>query len=278
MSAAVEARELFRVHSTSDGDAAALQGFSLTVEPGEILTLLGPSGAGKTSFLRLLAGLDVPSAGSLSVFGSDLRALGPRGRTGYRTESVGYVEQHYARALAAELTARELVGLKLRSEGAEAAEREGRSRELLDRVGLGGRSGALPGHLSGGEQQRVALCAALVHRPRLLLADEPTGELDAANAENAYRLIARLARERGATALVVSHDDAAAEIADRLVHVRDGRVVQEGRPGHDPSLVVTSPGWVRLPDELLDAIGNPTRVDADLRGGALQITNAAVPG
>src|SRR5439155_3575153 len=105
--------------TTHEGDAASQQGLSLTVEPGEILTLLGPSGAGKTSFLRLLAGLDLPSAGSLAVFGSDLRALGARGRASFRAESVGYLDQHYARALAPELTARELVGLRLRSEGLE---------------------------------------------------------------------------------------------------------------------------------------------------------------
>ena len=119
MTAAVEARDLFRVHSTPEGDAAALQGLSLTVEPGEILAVLGPSGAGKTSFLRILAGLDLPSAGSLTVFGNDLRALGSRGRARYRTESVGYLDQHYARALAPELTARDLVGLRLRAEGLE---------------------------------------------------------------------------------------------------------------------------------------------------------------
>src|SRR5207249_2211114 len=144
MKPAVEARDLFRVHSTPEGDAAALQGLSLIVEPGEILTLLGPSGAGKTSFLRLLAGLDLPSAGSLTVFGSDLRALGARGRARYRAERVGYLDQHYARALAPELTARELIGLKLRSEGVDGSVRDGRTRELLARVGLGDREDALP--------------------------------------------------------------------------------------------------------------------------------------
>jgi len=145
MTAAVEARDLFRVHSTPEGDAAALQGLSLTVEPGEILTLLGPSGAGKTSFLRLLAGLDLPSAGSLAVLGNDLRALGARGRARYRAESVGYLDQHYARALAPELTARELVGLRLRSEGLDQASR---SDGLLARVGLDNRADALPAQLS----------------------------------------------------------------------------------------------------------------------------------
>jgi ABC-type glutathione transport system ATPase component len=122
-----------------------------------------------------------------------------------------------------------------------------------------------PELLSGGEQQRVALCAALAHRPRLLLADEPAGELDAESAETVYALIGELVRERGATALIVSHDEAAAELADRLLYVRDGRVVEEGAPGRRPSLVVTEPGWIRLPDPLLDAIGGARRLRAELR-------------
>ena len=267
MTPAVEARDLFRVHSTPEGDAAALQGLSLTVEPGEILTLLGPSGAGKTSFLRLLAGLDVPSAGTLSVFGSDLRALGERGRARYRAETVGYLDQHYARALAPELTARELVGLKLRAEGAEPPAREERSVELLGRVGLFGRSGALPGQLSGGEQQRVALCAALAHRPRLLLADEPTGELDSADARVVYAAIAELARVERCTAVIVSHDAESTEIADRVVQIRDGRVSEERVRGNDgSSLVVGRGGWIQLPRELLERAGIGGRASAALDG------------
>jgi ABC-type lipoprotein export system ATPase subunit len=144
---------------------------------------------------------------------------------------------------------------------------------LLERVGLGDRLAALPGSLSGGEQQRVALCAALAHRPRLLLADEPAGELDEANAKLVYGLIDELAREQGTTALVVSHDRAAASIADRLVYVRDGRVVEEGRPGKRSSLVVTAPGWVRLPDPILEALGSPTRLHAEHRERELVLSN-----
>jgi ABC-type lipoprotein export system ATPase subunit len=167
------------------------------------------------------------------------------------------------------------VGLGLELLGEPRATAHSAAATLLERVGLGDRLDDRPEHLSGGEQQRVALCAALAHRPRLLLADEPAGELDAESAETVYGLIAELAREQGATAVVVSHDEAATRIADRLVHVRDGRVVEEGRPGGPSSLVVTEPGWIRLPDPLLDAIGAPRRLRAELQGEGVLLEAAA---
>jgi ABC-type lipoprotein export system ATPase subunit len=280
MTAAVEARDVFRVHSTPEGDAAALQGLTLTVPEGEILTVLGPSGAGKTSFLRILAGLDVPSAGTARVFGRDLRALGARGRARYRHGLVGYLDQHYARALAPELTALELVSLKLRAEGAERAEREGRARELLGRVGLEARAGSRPGQLSGGEQQRVALCAALAHRPRLLLADEPTGELDEASAQLVYSSIAELAAAEACTVVIVSHDPASTAIADRFVHIRDGRVSEETIRGQvgESLIVVGRGGWLRLPQEFLDRAGIRSRAAAALEHDRIVVTAAGPDG
>jgi ABC-type lipoprotein export system ATPase subunit len=256
---AVEARDVFRVYATREGRAAALQGLTLEVADGEIVVVFGPSGSGKTTLLRIVAALDAPSAGLVRVRGIDLRRLRGRGRDRFRASVVGYVDQHYSRLLASELTARELVELPLALRGEGSAAREARADELLERVGLAERADAHPSELSGGEQQRVALCAALANRPALLLADEPTGELDGATARDVYGLIRELAREEGASVLMVSHDAGSAAIADRVVQVRDGRVSAEALAGEAELLVVGSTGWVRLPEELLAESGIGSR-------------------
>ncbi len=273
---AVVVRDLFRVHTSEDGDAAALQGLSLTIREGEVVVVLGPSGSGKTTLLRILAGFDRPSAGSVRVFGEQLATLSPRRLAEYRTRTLGYVDQHYARALAGELPARELVGLRLGLDGWTRAERHRRADELLDRVGLLALRGRRPGELSGGEQQRVAVCAALAHRPRLFLADEPTGELDAANAGRLYDLIGELARAEGCTAVVVTHDPTSTRIADRIVRVRDGRVAEESAAdAGEGELVVGRGGWVRLPEEFLRRVGIGERARAHLEGGRIVVTPVA---
>ena len=273
MTPAVEARDLFRVYATREGSAAALQGLSLEVAEGEIVVVFGPSGSGKTTLLRIIAALDAPSAGLVRVHGVDLRRLRGRARDRFRAETIGYVDQHYSRLLAPELTVRQLVELPLALRGEAPVERRARAGRLLERVGLGDRAGARPSELSGGEQQRVALCAALVHGPRLLLADEPTGELDAATAQGVYTLVRDLAREHGATALIVSHDIGSAAIADRMIQVRDGRVSAEGSPGEE-ALVVAPTGWVRLPEDLLDRAGIGPRARPELAGSSISLSSA----
>ena len=226
----VDARELFAVYPSATGGIAALQGLTLAVEEDEICVVLGPSGSGKTTFMRVLAGLAKPSAGSLVVADRGPPARDSRELGRYRTDVLGYADQHYWRALAGELTIEELVGLPLGLAALPLAARRSRAHELLERVGLLDRAGAQPSELSGGEQQRVALCAALAHRPKLLIADEPTGDLDAEAAREVHALLAELVAEDRSSAIVVSHDPASTAIADRVVHIRDGRV-ERGAPG-----------------------------------------------
>jgi ABC-type lipoprotein export system ATPase subunit len=274
---AVELRDVFRVHSTPEGDAAALQGLTLHVREGEVLTVLGPSGSGKSTLLRVLAGLERPSAGIVRVHGDDLAKLSPRRLARYRSEQLGYADQHYARALAPELTARELVALQLGLHGTPAAERLRRADELLERVGLAGKRDRRPTQLSGGEQQRVALCAALAHGPRIFLADEPTGELDARTADQVYEVLGDLVREAGCTTVIVSHDPESTRVADRIVRIRDGRVSEEWtRHDDEPdAIVVGRGGWLRLPEELLLRAGIGARATAKLVDGALVVAPAA---
>jgi ABC-type lipoprotein export system ATPase subunit len=275
---AIDVRDVFRVYSTPEGDAAALQGLSLRVDEGAVVVVLGPSGSGKSTLLRLLAGLDRPSAGTVRVFGTDLARLSGRRLDAYRAQALGYVDQHYVRSLAPELTVLELVTLQLGLAGEPRPVREARARELLERVGLADRGDAHPRQLSGGEQQRVAVCAALAHRPRLLLADEPTGELDAENASLVYGLLGELAREVGSTTVIVSHDPTSAEIADRAISIRDGRVSEEaGGRGGAETIVVGRGGWLRLPEELLARAGIGARATARLADGGVVVSPAGEP-
>jgi ABC-type lipoprotein export system ATPase subunit len=267
VNAAVEADGLFRLYPTEDGSAVALQGLSLAVEPGELLVVLGPSGSGKSTLLRMLAGLDRPSAGTVRVHGHDLRTLRGRALREYRTRTLGYADQHYARALLPELGAGEQIELRLGLLGLGRRERVRAAFELLERVGLADRAAARPSELSGGQQQRVALCAALAHRPRLVVADEPTGELDRESAAQVYTVVRELARAAGATTILVSHDPESAAVADRVLEIRDGRVSDESLAGESRA-IVNRGGWIRVPGELLRRAGleRRVRIEVDERG------------
>jgi ABC-type lipoprotein export system ATPase subunit len=278
---AIEVRDVFRIYQTREGDAAALQGLTMSVREGEVLVVLGPSGSGKSTLLQLLAGLDRPSAGSVRVFGVDVGKLTGRALGAYRSDTLGYADQHYARALVPELTARELVALQPALRGARKQERLAHADALLEHVGLQAKRNSRPRELSGGEQQRVALCAALAHGPRIFLADEPTGELDHANALLVYEAIAELTRAHGCTTVIVSHDPESATIADRVVRIRDGRVSEEWarESGGEDAIVVGRGGWLRLPEELLNRAGIRTHAVARLEDNAIVVTGTdrAVP-
>lgn len=271
MSRAVDCIDLFKVHRTSEGDAAALQGLTLSIETGEIVACLGPSGSGKSTLITLLAGLETASAGVAAVLGHDLGRLPARRRAVLRRTLIGIIDQHAEQALAPDLTIRDAIALGPRLRGASTPAARGRADALLERVGLEHRSGARPAELSGGERQRAAVCAAIAHRPRLLLADEPTGELDAVSSTAVLALFSELAREEGATVLLVTHDPAAARSADRTIALRDGRLSDERRDGVHAAVVARG-GWLRVPETVLGQAGitDRARVELTAEGVLLQ--------
>ncbi|CAN5595535.1 ABC transporter ATP-binding protein [soil metagenome] len=194
------------------------------IEEGETVAIVGPSGSGKTTLLGLLAGLDLPSAGSVRLDGTEIGRLSEDDRARLRRYKIGFVFQSFQ--LISSLTAQEnvQVPLELRGDGDAAPQR---AAELLSRVGLGDRLGHYPTQLSGGEQQRVALARAFVNAPRILFADEPTGNLDAATGASIIELILDLNRELGTTLVLVTHDPEVAGRARRTIRLADGRVVQD---------------------------------------------------
>ena len=212
---------LRKTYPGPQGDVVALDSVDLEVYPGETLAITGPSGCGKTTLLNLLGALDRPTAGTLEVCSQSLSDLDPTQRALFRRQRLGFVFQQYR--LIPTLTALENVTLPLRYAGVPAAERLARARPLLERVGLAGREDHLPSHLSGGEQQRVAVARALVGDPRLILADEPTGNLDGETAEGIVDLL-HTASAAGAALVVVTHDPEVAAAMARQVRLRAGTV------------------------------------------------------
>ena len=202
----------------------AVRGVDLSIDAGESVAIVGPSGCGKSTLLNLLGAIDTPSAGRVLVKGRDVSALGDREATRFRLMEVGFVFQRFY--LVPALTARENIELPMAEAGVDKADRRKRAMELLGYVGLAGRERHRPAQLSGGEQQRVAIARALANHPVLLLADEPTGELDARTGGEIISLLTRLNRE-GTTLLVVTHDEQLAASARRVVHMRDGVVIDD---------------------------------------------------
>jgi len=202
----------------------ALRGVSLEIAKGDYLAIVGPSGSGKSSLLNLLGAIDAPTSGTVEIEGRDVGTLGDREVTEFRLRHIGFVFQRFY--LLPILTARENVELPMAEAGVSAADRRQRSTELLRYVDLGDRVKHRPAQLSGGEQQRVAIARALANRPSLLLADEPTGELDAKTGEEIIALFGRLNAD-GTTVVVVTHDESLAHAARRIVHMRDGQIVAD---------------------------------------------------
>ncbi|MBB4638349.1 ABC transporter ATP-binding protein [Longimicrobium terrae] len=219
------AENLQKTYRSGGQPLSALRNVHFQVEPGETVAIVGPSGSGKTTLLGLLAGLDRPSGGRVLLDGTDMGALSEDGRARLRREKIGFVFQSFQ--LIPTLTARENVAVPLDLAGTSGG--AARADELLGRVGLSGREHHYPTQLSGGEQQRVALARAFIHRPTILFADEPTGNLDAATGERIIELMMELNRELGTTLVLVTHDSGLAARMRRVIRITDGTVVSDER-------------------------------------------------
>jgi putative ABC transport system ATP-binding protein len=216
----LEVREVHRTFGSGPHAVHALKGVSLTAEPGEVVAVRGRSGSGKTSLLNVIGGLDRPDAGTVTLGDLEVTRMTDDELLGLRRTRVSYVFQSFG--LVPILTARENIGIPLRLREVETTERERRVADALDHVGLGGHAEHRPDELSGGQQQRVGLARALVAGPDLLLADEPTGQLDSETARDIMTLIARLAKEETMTCVVTTHDPVLLSLADRVLELVDG--------------------------------------------------------
>ena len=224
---AVELRQLGKTYREGEAERVVLRDVSLTVGRGEIVVLVGRSGSGKSTLLNLIAGIDRPTAGSVAVNGTDLTALDEQARTRFRRRHIGFVFQFFN--LIPLLTVEENLLLPLDLNGRADAKGVARARALLERVGLAGRGDSFPERLSGGEQQRVAIARALIHDPALILADEPTGNLDADTAAGVLDLLDTLARETGQTVLMATHSREVMGVADRIFTIERGALVERPR-------------------------------------------------
>lgn len=274
----ITCENLVKIYKVADIEVFALQGLDLTIEKGECTAIIGASGSGKSTLMNVLGGLDRPSAGKAVVEGQDLLKLNDVQLDKYRRDKVGFVWQQVSRNLLPYMTAQENVETPMLLSG--RGHRKERARELLNRVGLDARRHHKLGQLSGGEQQRTAIAVALANAPTLLLADEPTGELDTQTSRQIFALFRELASKDGITVLIVSHDAKIAEEVGRVVAIRDGKtsseIVRAGRsaessveaalvgmaesagPGNEEFVevaVLDSAGRVQIPKEMRDKLG-----------------------
>jgi putative ABC transport system ATP-binding protein len=220
----IESRDIHRTFKLGEVKVKALRGIDLKVKRGEFLVILGPSGSGKTTLLNCLGGIDSPTKGDIRVEGKNISGFNEKKLSAYRRDMVGWIFQFFN--LIPSLTAAENVALTLEM-AHERKDMMKRAREALDLVGLGDKTNMFPSQLSGGEQQRTAIARALVKRPRIVLADEPTGNLDWVTGKKIADLMKKLNEEEDITFLVVSHDVSITDIADRVLHLMDGRITDE---------------------------------------------------
>ncbi|MBE2267073.1 MAG: ABC transporter ATP-binding protein [Anaerolinea sp.] len=278
----IECDNLVKIYKVADLEVVALQGVDLLVEAGEMMALVGPSGSGKSTLMNILGGLDTPSAGRVRVGDHNLLDMSRRDQVLYRRRQVGFVWQQTARNLLPYLTAQENVELPMALNGVKARERAQRARALLDQVGLNHRYDHRPDRMSGGEQQRAAIAVAMANRPGLLLADEPTGEVDSASAAAIFDSLRTLNREYGVTIIVVTHDYNVASRVDRVIGMRDGRASTEILRKRDAAGVTLSEdefaildkaGRVQLPQAYIDSLDMKDRVRLHLNRDHVAVYN-----
>lgn len=280
----IECSELFKIYKAAELEVVALRGLELTVGGGEIIAIVGASGSGKSTLLNILAGYDAPSAGTVRVGNYDLLQMTNREVVEYRRHEVGFIWQETSRNLFPYLSALENVELPMVISGAPGPERRQRARELLDVVGLAHRADHKPAQLSGGEQQRVAIAVGLSNQPPLLLADEPTGELDDETGEEVLELLNTVNTDIGTTVIIVTHDPAIATSVGRAIAIKDGKtstettreVSFERKLGGDASdteefLLIDSAGSVQIPREILDELSIGRRVRVDMKDGKVTL-------
>jgi putative ABC transport system ATP-binding protein len=269
---AILCENVVKIYKVADLEVVALQGLDLLVEPGELIAIVGASGSGKSTLQNILGGVDLPTAGYVEVAGHDLISLSERRRTLYRRRVVGFVWQQTSRNLLPYLTAAENIELPMTLEGVGHRKRQERVEQLLELVGLPNRAAHRPDALSGGEQQRVAVAIALANEPSILLADEPTGELDSENASQLFETLRAVNRELGVTIVVFTHDPLVSKQVQRTIGIRDGRTATETlrrrgrRPGGEEYevaedlAVLDRVGRLQLPREYVAALGLDRRV------------------
>jgi len=282
----VMCEDLFKIYKIADLEVVALRGLDLAVQNGEVVAIVGASGSGKSTLLNILAGYDAPSAGRVSVGGKDLLQMSSREVEEYRRIDVGFIWQQTSRNMFPYLTAMENVTLPMMLTNTPGRERSERARDLLELVGLGHRLDHTPEKLSGGEQQRVAIAVALANKPPLLLADEPTGELDDATAAEILDLFGSVNQDMGTTILIVTHDPDIAYKVGRVVMIRDGKMSTEIRRKVtferiqseadtdailEEFVLVDASGRIQIPQDYLDQIKIGERARVQIEDGTVTL-------